>query len=78
MEWRTVRDADLMECLRVQPLHLGDEIVGRARALEIWKSLLRRRSFASCVVECLARMEQNGSSPLDRASLFQPASHRGN
>ena len=52
MEWRTVRDADLTECLRVQPLHLGDQIVGRERALEIWKSLVRRRSFASCVLEC--------------------------
>ncbi len=52
MKWRTVRDADLMECLRVQPLHLGEEIVGRGRALDIWKSLIRRRVFASCVLEC--------------------------
>ncbi len=52
MKWRTVRDADLMECLRVQPLHLGDEIVGREPALAIWKGLIHRRVFASCVLEC--------------------------
>ncbi len=52
MKWRTIRDADLIKCLQIQPLHLGDEIVGRERALAIWKSLIHRRAFASCVLEC--------------------------
>jgi hypothetical protein len=48
---REAREADLLECLAIEPGHLGDRIVGRDRAIEIWKEMLRRRSFHSCVIE---------------------------
>ena len=51
MTWREVCEADLMECLNIEPRHLGDEIVGRERALAIWKDLIRTRSFNSAVIE---------------------------
>jgi DNA-binding CsgD family transcriptional regulator len=51
MHWRRVRETDLPACLRIQPLQVGDEIVGAECALRIWKSLIRRRAFSSCVVE---------------------------
>jgi DNA-binding CsgD family transcriptional regulator len=51
MHWRRVRETELPACLRMQPLQVGDEIVGAACALQIWKSLIRRRAFSSCVVE---------------------------
>jgi hypothetical protein len=51
MIWREVREADLLECLAIEPRHLGDEIVGRKCALAVWRELIRSRSFNSCVVE---------------------------
>jgi DNA-binding CsgD family transcriptional regulator len=51
MNWRESREADLLECLAIEPRHMGDEIVGRERALRIWKELLRTRAFHSCVIE---------------------------
>jgi DNA-binding CsgD family transcriptional regulator len=51
MTWREACEADLVECLAIEPRHLGDEIVGRERALAIWKELLQTRAFHSCVVE---------------------------
>jgi hypothetical protein len=42
---------DLVECLLISPGRIGDELVGRARAIEIWKSLLRSRSCTSTVIE---------------------------
>jgi hypothetical protein len=52
MNWREAREADLLECLDIEPRHRGDEIVGREQALAIWKELLRTRAFHSCVIEC--------------------------
>jgi len=51
MIWREVREADLLECLAIEPRHLGDEIVGRECGLAVWRELIRSRSFNSCVVE---------------------------
>ena len=51
MNWREAREADLLECLAIEPRHIGDEIVGRERALAIWKGLLKTRAFHSCVIE---------------------------
>ena len=51
MHWRRVREAELPQCLAIQPLQVGDEIVGSDCALQIWQSWVRRRAFASCVVE---------------------------
>jgi hypothetical protein len=51
INWRAVRDADLIECIATEPRHLGDEIVGRERALAAWSALLRSRSFNSVLLE---------------------------
>jgi DNA-binding CsgD family transcriptional regulator len=51
MTWREVCEADLIECLNIEPRHLGDEIVGSERAIAIWKKLIRSRSFHSSVIE---------------------------
>jgi hypothetical protein len=48
---RDLRDQDLTECLEINPVRIGDELVGRARAIEIWKSLSRSPSFNSTVIE---------------------------
>jgi hypothetical protein len=51
MTWRQAREADLQECLNIEPRHLGDEIVGRERAIAIWNDLVPSCSFNSCVIE---------------------------
>jgi hypothetical protein len=48
---RDLRDEDLTECLEINPVRIGDELVGRARATEIWKTLSRSPSFNSTVIE---------------------------
>lgn len=50
-----LRDEDLIECLSINPGRIGDELVGRARAVEIWKSLVRLRCFNSTVIEAARR-----------------------
>ena len=51
MKWREVREADLEECLKIEPRNLGDQIIGRDRAMAVWRGLVRSRSFNSCVIE---------------------------
>ena len=51
LRWRDALAADLESCLDRQPDAWGDEIVGRVRALAIWKELLRNRSLISGVIE---------------------------
>ena len=51
MNWREVGDADLIECLDIEPRVWGDEIIGRERALQVWKEWIRSMSFHSCVLE---------------------------
>jgi hypothetical protein len=48
---RDLRAEDLLECLLINPARIGDELVGRSRAIEIWKSLVRSRSSTSTVIE---------------------------
>jgi len=43
--WETLAPEDLEECLAIAPLHIGDEHLGRTRALECWRWLIRQRSF---------------------------------
>jgi hypothetical protein len=50
MKWREVCEADLPECLGATAPHLGGEIVGRKKALAIWKDLVRSPSFSSVVI----------------------------
>jgi hypothetical protein len=51
MYWRPVSEADLSECLAIQPECLGDQIVGRNAALRVWQSLLETASFLGNVIE---------------------------
>ncbi len=51
MNWREVEEADLIECLNIEPRVWGDGIVGRERALPVWKEWTRTLSFSSAVVE---------------------------
>jgi hypothetical protein len=51
MSWRKISEADLPACLDVQPASLGDEIVGRQTAMEIWRRLLRDPVFVAAAFE---------------------------
>jgi hypothetical protein len=51
MYWRPITKADLSTCLEIQPACLGDQIVGCAAALRIWKSFLDNPAFHANVIE---------------------------
>jgi len=51
MYWRPISDADLSECLEIQPACMGDQIVGRSAAVRVWKGLLHDPSFLANVIE---------------------------
>jgi hypothetical protein len=51
MYWRPISEADLAECLEIQPACMGDQIVGRASALRVWKGFLHDPSFLANVIE---------------------------
>ena len=51
MSWRPIRPAELEGCLSLSPKNMGDEIVGRARAVAAWQRLRRARSFRAVVIE---------------------------
>ena len=50
MHWQKAEVADLSECLDLHPGHLGDEIVGRRRAIQAWKDLIQSAAFRSAVI----------------------------
>ena len=52
VSWRTTTEADLVDCLRVQPRHSGDELTGPEIAHQVWKRLLHHPAFVSAVFEC--------------------------
>jgi hypothetical protein len=52
MTWGEVSEGTLTQCLEITPRHLGEELVGRSRALQVWRSLTRSRMFRSAVLEC--------------------------
>src|SRR5437773_8919011 len=51
MYWRPIAEADLSECLEIQPACLGDQIVGRSTALRVWRTLLDNAAFLANVIE---------------------------
>lgn len=64
---REMSEADVVDCIKIEPRHLGAEIVGQERALEVWRSLARNRSFNSVVIEstdpnCASRIIAFGAS----------------
>lgn len=52
MVWREASEKDLTQCLQIVSQHLGDEIVGRSGALQVWRILAQSRMFRSAVLEC--------------------------
>jgi hypothetical protein len=51
MYWRPISEADLSECLEIQPVCTGDQIAGRITALRVWKGFLHDPSFLANVIE---------------------------
>jgi hypothetical protein len=51
MNWRPFRIADLSTCLEIQPACIGDEIVGRETALDVWTALVDSPAFLANVIE---------------------------
>jgi hypothetical protein len=51
MYWRPISEADLSECLDIQPECLGDQTVGRSSALRVWRALLDNPAFKANVIE---------------------------
>ena len=51
MYWRPISESDLSECLNIQPVCLGDQIVGRRTALRVWQGLMDHPSFQANVIE---------------------------
>lgn len=51
MYWRPISEADLSECLAIQPACLGDQIAGRSTALRVWRELVDSASFLGNVIE---------------------------
>jgi hypothetical protein len=49
--WRKITEQDLEKCLAMDQRQMGHELIGKARALKAWKTLIRSSSFASCVIE---------------------------
>jgi len=50
VSWREAREADLGVCLKAHPHSLGHEIIGRSRAMGVWKDLLHNPAFVCRVV----------------------------
>lgn len=59
MNWREACAEDLIECLNIEPRVWGDEIVGRERALAVWKEWTRSLSFNSSVLETVTSFSAN-------------------
>jgi hypothetical protein len=54
LTWRELREADVAACMAVQPLALGEAVVGRDKAIEVWRALLRNAGFVARVIEAEA------------------------
>ena len=51
MHWRPVRAEDLPQCLEIEPACFGEELTGRARALDAWRELLEGPALHGSVFE---------------------------
>lgn len=51
MYWRPISEADLSQCLEIQPACMGDQIADRSTALRVWKGFLHEPSFLANVIE---------------------------
>ena len=48
---RSVREADLAECLALHPPAMGHELIGRNRAVHVWRTLLEHPSCNFVIIE---------------------------
>jgi DNA-binding NarL/FixJ family response regulator len=51
MFWHPLRDEDLISCLDIDPRRVGAELIGKDRAIEAWKALMRSCAFRSSVIK---------------------------
>jgi len=51
VNWRAATREDLEECLSIAPAAMGNELLGKDRALEAWRSFIGNASFNSAVIE---------------------------
>lgn len=51
MHWRSLSEADLEECLGIEPACIGDALTNREQALQIWRDLLSSPAFQGSVYE---------------------------
>jgi len=51
VRWRRVKGAQVMECLSFAPRNIADSLVGREKALQIWRELADHPSFFAAAVE---------------------------
>jgi hypothetical protein len=51
MYWRPIREADLSQCLEIQPACIGDQLVGRDIALRVWRDMFDSPAFQANVIE---------------------------
>jgi hypothetical protein len=49
--WRDLEEKDLLDCLNLDPRYIGDELVGRQRAIAIWRKMLGKPYFGGRVFE---------------------------
>ncbi|MDP8983362.1 MAG: hypothetical protein M3O35_22530 [Acidobacteriota bacterium] len=52
VRWRRPTEADLDECLAMESRHMGDNLVGKAAAREVWRGMLGHPAFCGAVIEC--------------------------
>jgi DNA-binding CsgD family transcriptional regulator len=71
LRWRAVQEADLEQCLAIDPRSSGDGRIGRAKAATIWRHLLRSTSCNSALVEIEgAATRANGAPGKSRIVSF--------
>jgi len=51
VRWRRIKGAEVVECLSIEPRQIGDFVVGREKALQIWRELADHSSFFAVAVE---------------------------
>ncbi len=55
MIFRGLKEADLEECLAIDPRSTGEVLVGRSVALEVWRDLMKHPAFHAAVIEAVTK-----------------------
>jgi hypothetical protein len=62
LHWRELIESDLPACFEVQPADLGEGLVDRATAIDVWRNLLKSPAFVSRIIFDGARLKGFGAS----------------